>query len=200
MPVLDPIAELLFAKARRAVLGLLYQQPDRRFYLREIAQLSKLSAGHLHKELSALTHAGLVRRSVDGRYNYYQANSDCPIYEELSGLLNKTLGATATLRGALQPLADRIRVAFVFGSMARGDQQWSSDLDVMLVGDVGFAAAVTALEPVEQALHREIHPTVYNEREFRAKLRAKSHFLKTVAAGPKEYLIGDEHELDRLLA
>jgi DNA-binding transcriptional ArsR family regulator len=198
MEVGDRVASSLFPKSRRAVLGLLYGQTDRAFYLREIIDLTGLGIGHVQRELKRLVEAGILLRSEEGRHVYFQANSQCPIYAELHGIVTKTVGAVAVVRQALAPFGERIRVAYLYGSVARGDEHRASDLDVMIIGDVTFSEVVDAVRAAEVAIHRNINPTVYPLDEFSEKLAARNHFITTVAKGDKVFVLGDEDEFRRL--
>ncbi len=194
----DPVASALLPKSRRAVLGLLYGRPDRAFYLREVIRLTGLGVGHVQRELTRLAGAGIILRREQGRHVYFQANEQCPIYTELRGIVTKTVGAVAVLREALAPVADRIVVAFIYGSVARGDEKQASDLDVMVIGDVTFAEVVDAIRTAEPKLHRNIHATVYPVDEFTRKLAARHHFLTTVTKCDKVFVVGGIDESKRL--
>ena len=99
---------------------------------------------------------------------------------------------------ALAPLAERVRAAFIYGSIARGTERRVSDVVIMVIGDVSFAETAEALGRAQEAIGREINPSVYPPGEFRTKLAAKHHFLRSVLKGEKIFLIGDERELARL--
>lgn len=122
--------------------------------------------GALQRELKLLSDAGIIRRSVQGKHVYYRTNPDCPVFEELKGLVVKTFGVSDVLRTGLSDLAERIIVAFVFGSPVRGVESESSDVDIMAVGNVTFTEVVSAVSPVQETLGREINPTVYPETEY----------------------------------
>ena len=193
-------ASVLFSKARRAVLGCLYAHPDRRFYLREIVEIAQLGLGSTQRELKLLFDAGVIRRSREGRHVYFQADEHCPIYDELRSIVTKTIGAVDVLRHVLDPLAERIVVAFVFGSVARGEQGNESDLDLMVIGDVSFADVVDVIREAETRIRREVNPTVFPCPEFQAKLARRNHFLVSVLKRDKVFVVGDQHELDALSA
>jgi predicted nucleotidyltransferase len=110
----------------------------------------------------------------------------------------KTAGLADILTQALEPLADDVRVAFVYGSLASGKESARSDVDVMVIGKASFGDVVKALRPAEARLSREVNPTVYPPAEFKAKLAAKHHFLTSVLNEPKVFLVGDEHDLEGL--
>ncbi len=195
----DSLSATLFGKTRRAVLALLYSHVDELFYFRQIARTAGVGLGAVQRELKKLSEAGIIRRTVRGQQVYYQANPECPVYAELKSLVVKTVGVGDVLRAALAPVADRINVAFLFGSLVRGEERSSSDTDVMVVGDVTFAEVVSVLGSVQETVRREINPLVYPPEEFRIKLAADHHFLKQVLEGPKSFLVGDEHELAKLV-
>jgi predicted nucleotidyltransferase/DNA-binding transcriptional ArsR family regulator len=189
------IATSLFPKARQAVLALLLGHPDERFYLRQVVELTGLGVGHVQRELARLAGAGIIRRSREGRHVYFQADAACPIHRELRGIVIKTMGAAELLRQALSPLRDRIRAAFIYGSVARGQERTDSDIDVMVVGRVGFAEVVEVIRDAERSLGRPVNATVYPEGELTAKIRDDHHFLNQVLASEKLMLIGGDDEL-----
>ena len=154
--------------------------------------------GATQRELRQLSEAGLIQGIRRGHQIYYQANRRNPIFGELKSILAKTSGIRDILVEVLSPLADRIGLAFVYGSIARGEETSSSDVDLMVVGDVSFADVASAMRDGEAKLGREVNPTVYGASEFRKKLAAKNHFLSTVAKDKKLFVIGDEREFRRL--
>lgn len=188
----------LFGKTRRAVLTLLYSHPDESFYLRQIARTTGAGMGALQRELKQLSEAGVIQRSEIGQQAFFKANEDCPVFNELRNLIIKTFGVADIVRLALSALADKIELAFIFGSIISGEFKQSSDLDVMVIGKIEFAEIVAALTPVQETLAREINPSVYPPEEFRSKLAGGHHFLKTVLSAPKIFLIGNENELEKL--
>jgi predicted nucleotidyltransferase len=191
---------ILFGKARRAILSLLFGHVDEAFYLRQIVRTTGFGLGPVQRELKQLTESGIIRRTVSGRQVYFQANRDSPIFSELKGIITKTAGIGDTLRASLMPIVGQIEVAFIYGSIAKGEEGLRSDIDLLVVGDVAFADVNLNLQEAQKVLGREISPTVYPPNEFKSKVREKHHFLTSVLKGPKIYLIGDENELGRLAA
>ncbi len=188
---LDLAGRVLFGQLRGQVLALLLNDPSRPYYLREIVRLTGGSPGTLQREVGILVKAGLVVRERRGRLVYYRANAAAPIFPELRGLVRKTMSGAAILRSALVPLADRIRAAAVFGSMARGELTSVSDIDLVVVGDVELAEVLKALRPAETDLGREVNAVVYLPAEYRRRLKDKRHFVKAVSGGPRLAIIGD---------
>jgi predicted nucleotidyltransferase len=129
---------------------------------------------------------------------YFQADRTSPIFHELQGLLLKTAGLVDVIREALQPMADRIAAAFVFGSAARGELRGSSDVDVLVVGDVSFVEVSDALAGAQVRLGRDVNPSVYPPSEFEEKVRAGHHFLSSVMDEPTLFIMGDTHDLARM--
>lgn len=193
--MLQSLSGLLFTDYRRRVLGLLLLHPERQSHVREIARLTGTAAGTLHKELTRLAQAGILRRTEQGKQVYYAANRDCPIFEELASILRKTSGLVDVLREALAPVAEKLHVALIFGSVAKGTEQAGSDVDVLVVGDVGFAEVVRLLHPAQSTLGRETNPKVYGANEWQARLQAGDPFAHDVLAKPKIFLIGNDHDL-----
>lgn len=185
----------LLGETRTAILAALLLRPEESRHVRDLERTTGISPGTLHRELTALVGFGVLERSQVGRQVFYRANPACPVLPELTGLLRKTAGMVDVLREGLAPLLDRIDGAFVYGSMATGNVHAHSDVDVMIVGAVGFADVVLAMEPAQQAIQREINPTVLSRSEFIARREQKDSFVASVWKEPKLWLIGDPNEL-----
>lgn len=192
----DP-ATLLFGTYRRKVLGLLLLHPGEHFHLREIARVTRTQPGTVQRELSLLARAGLIERDVQGNQVRFRANETYPIYEELRSILKKTAGVADQLRAALGPLTDKIIVAFIYGSVASGQERAASDIDLMIVGTVKFEDVIRALHPYQDELRREINPHVYSPAEFKRRASEKGSFLASLLKGPKLFVIGGDHELGK---
>ncbi|MFP3898578.1 MAG: ArsR family transcriptional regulator [Dehalococcoidia bacterium] len=188
----------LFGKTRQAVLALLYGRADSSFYTKQILDAVKIGRGTVQRELKNLTDAGIIVREVQGRQVYYRANARCPIFDELKSIVRKTFGVADVIRQSLAVNADKIRVAFIFGSIARSADDRRSDIDLMVVGTISFGDVVALLTPAEQSLGREVSPVVYQIAEFKKKLKEDHHFVKTVLEDEKIFIIGDEDELRKL--
>lgn len=190
------LASTLLPGYRRRVLGLLLLRPEEALHGREIARRTGLAAGTLTRELKRLADVGLLKREKRGNQQVYSADTSCPVFNEVAGILRKTSGLADVLAEALAGAAQKLRVAFVFGSMAQGKEVGASDVDLMLVGDIGFAEAVELLYPAQAMLGREVNPKVFTAAEFSAK--AAEPFLRDVLAKPKIFLIGNDHDLAEL--
>jgi predicted nucleotidyltransferase len=192
-------AEILFGTYRRQVLALLLLRPEERFHVREIARLTGIPAGSLHRELKLLAEAELLVRQSVGRQVYYQANRQSPIYEELAGIFRKTAGLADVIRAALLPLANEVALAFVFGSVAQGKERSGSDVDLFVLGDASFTAVVAALADVHERLGREINPVIMTCADFTEKY-GSDPFVQRVARDAKIYVMGNADDLAKLVA
>ena len=189
------IADALFTTTQQRVLALLFGQPARSFFATELIELTGSGSGAVQRELKRLTSSGLVEVRRIGRQNHYQANPESPVFEELRRLAIKTVAVVQPIRQALEPLADRVSLAFVYGSAARGRDTASSDIDLLLVSDrLALEDVYSALIPVESQLSRSIHLTLYTPKEYADRRAAGSGFLSNVLDGDRLVLIGGDDE------
>ena len=195
----DSLSDTLFGKTRRLILALLYTRSDEQFYLRRIARETGAGLGPVQRELKQLTNAGIVMRQYMDKHVYYQANQNCPIYHELKGIVLKTAGLADILRFALEPLSDRIKASFIYGSFASGNENRRSDVDLIVVGAVSFAEISAALDAAQEKLQREINFAVYSMEEFKRRLKIKDHFIKSLMENPRISIISNDDELTRLV-
>lgn len=194
----DRLAAALFGKVRQGVLARLYGRPDEALYVREVVRQVGAGHGAVQRELRQLADCGILTRRVSGRQVYYQANRTCPVFDELFGLTTKTAGVAGVIAKALEAFAGRIDFAFIYGSIAAGRAQAESDVDVMVCGRIAFSKVASALRSAGVILHREVNTAVFPPTEFRAKVVQGHHFLKSVTAGPKLFVIGDDRDVARL--
>jgi predicted nucleotidyltransferase len=192
------LGDLIFGQTRGRILALLYGHSGQSFYLRQISREIGASAGAVQRELNTLSNIGLIDRTDSGHQVYFQANRAHPVYAELNALVQKTVGVFHLLTSALAPIAKKISLAFVYGSMARQEEKAGSDVDLMIVGDVTLDEVLAQLAPVERAIGRSINPTLYSMKEFKAKLKSGNHFLRSVLRGEKAPLIGEINELGKV--
>jgi predicted nucleotidyltransferase len=190
--------EFMFSPYRRQVLAVLFLRPDEKFHVRELERMTGVSAGSLHRELKAMAESGLLLREKLGNQVFYRANADCTIYEELAAIFRKTMGLTSLIKEALSNLGDRIRVAFVFGSMASGHQTAGSDLDICILGEVSLLEVVKALSRVQETLQREVNPVVMTPKKFSDLSRKKDRFVTRVLSEPILFVKANRDELAEL--
>ncbi len=190
------LAGALFSGTQQRVLGLLFGQPDRSFYATELINLAGVGSGAVQRELARLSQSGLVTVKPVGNQKHYQANADSPIYEELCSLVRKTVGMAEPLRAALAPLAAHIKVAFVYGSIAKQQDTARSDIDLLLVSDsLTYGDTILALQDLSAQLGREVNPNIFTPQDFAKRLREGGAFVSRVMAQPKIWLIGGPDDL-----
>lgn len=187
---------VLFTSVQQRVLGLLFGQPNRRFQSGELIRLADSGTGAVHRLLTRLADSGLVTVERIGNQKHYQANRASPVFAELHGLIVKTSGLVAPLRAALAPLANRIRAAFVYGSIAKGEDRATSDIDLMVIAEkLDYADVFSALQTVEADLARTVNPNVMRLSEWRRKRGQATGFVSRVAQQPHLFVIGSDNEL-----
>ncbi len=186
------IASALFSDSQSRVFRWLFGQPERSYHLNELLRLTNLGSASLQRELGKLAEAGLVNSEKVGNLRRFQANKDSPVFDELVALTRKTLGAQPLLQEALAPMQEKLEQAFIYGSVAKGTDTASSDIDVMVVGnDLLLGDMLKLLLPVESKLGRKISPTVYTPAEYKRRRAQKDSFLHRVLEQPVTPLVGD---------
>lgn len=153
--------------------------------------------GTLARELAKLVDAGLLKKEGVGRQVFFSANRECPIFCELASIVRKTCGLVDVLADALLPLVEQIDVAFVFGSMASGQANNRSDVDLMVIGSVGFSDLIGALHPAQEALGREINPKIYSRVEWQKLVEADGAFVRDVMAKSQLFVMGVKDDLGK---
>lgn len=190
------ISNVLFSGVQRRVLGLLFGRPDDSFYTNQIAKLIDTGRGSLQRELEQMTAAGIVSMQLIGRQKHYQANRDSPIFQEIRSITLKTFGLADVLRQALSDHVDAIRHAFIYGSVAKGTDSASSDVDVMVIAEgLGYSPLFECLAHAEDILGRKVSPTLYTPKEFLARVRDSDHFVSRVLGQPRIDLLGHENDI-----
>ncbi len=190
------LSNLLFAQYRQQVIGLLLLQPDRRYHVREVARMTGLAAPPVGRELNKLADLGVLTRERSGNQLLFQANTKCPIFNELAGIAKKTFGLGDVVMQAIEPYADQCQVVFVYGSMAAGNATTTSDIDLMILGKVSFEQIASSISAAEETLGREINPTILTPEEWHSKVKKRDAFVLSVLSKPKLFLLGTEESLD----
>ena len=192
------IGNVLFTKTQQKVLGLLFGQPHRSFYLNEIVRLSNMGRGTITRELDRMTGSGLITQQRMGNQTHYQANQSCPVYAELVGIVRKTFGIADVIKDALSPMFDHIAFAFIFGSVAKSEESAKSDIDLLVISDkLTYADIMERLLPVESSLGRPINPTIYEMGQFKRKLNEDNAFVVRIVEQPKIWIKGDQDDIDQ---
>ena len=187
------LADALFTTTQQRVLALLFGQPHRSFFTSEVIGLTGSGSGAGQRELQRLASSRLVNVTSIGTQKHYQANPACPVYHELVGIVRKTVALDEPIRQALEPFADRIMLAMLYGSIVQGRDTADSDIDLLVTADdMMLEDLYTVLASVESSLSRKISPMLYTVSEFKARRSAKNPFLMRVLEGEHLVLIGEE--------
>lgn len=185
------LADALFTTTRQRVLGLLFGQPGRSFFATELIALTGSGSGAVQRELKRLESSGLVTTTRFGNQKHFQADPQSPVFHELHGLMIKTVALAEPLRCALEPLVDRIDLALIYGSVVKGTDTSTSDIDILVVSnELTLEDVYSAFAPVESSLGRRISPVLYTRREYVGRRASKNAFLGRVLAGDNLVLIG----------
>lgn len=190
--------DALFPKTRQGILATMLVQSEKSWYVSELARRMGIPSSSLQRELQALSTAGILKTHRQGHMVYFQANADSPLFPDLRGLLLKTAGMIDVLADVLKPLAAKIQIAFVYGSVASNSEQSDSDIDLMLIGKLTPVELAVPLRGARDMLGREINPTVYSLEEFSKKKKVKDHFLTRVLDKTKLFVIGNSNGLEKI--
>jgi DNA-binding transcriptional ArsR family regulator len=197
---MSSLAHHLLGQTRSAVLSALLLHPESSLHVRELARITGASPGSLHRELRALADMGLLLRQEIGRQVHYRANRDSPVFDDIAGLLRKTTGIVDVLRDALAPLDRKIKLAFVYGSVAAGIERQNSDVDLMVLGTAGFGELARVLSSAQATVRREVNPTVMASDDFSSRFADGDGFARSVAQGARLWLKGGEDDFAELIA
>jgi predicted nucleotidyltransferase len=194
----SPIIDALFPTVRGRILAATLARPEKHWYLSELSTFLHTQPSSLQREVDALSKAGILEQWRDGRRVYVKPDVQSPVFLDLKNLFDKTAGLVPVLQQALEDLGGRIRIAFLYGSMARSNEGSDSDVDLMVVGEIGMSELVPPLRRVERTLGRPVNPTVFSTEEFSRKAQNHDHFLSAVLKEAKQFVKGSEHELEAI--
>jgi predicted nucleotidyltransferase len=190
------VADTLFSQVQQRLLGLLFGQPGRTFYGAELIRLARSGSGAVQRELRRLEESGLVTAVRVGNQKHYRANPHSPVFPELRSLMLKTVGLAQPLSQALAPHEKRVKVAFVYGSLAKGEETARSDVDLMVIGDdVTYSDFFDDFLKAEKLLNRPIHANFVSPDEWKRKLAQGSAFFTKINAQPKIFVVGSQKDL-----
>ena len=194
----NTIGNVLFTKTQQKVLGLLYGQPYKSFYLNEIVRLSDIGRGTIKRELERMTASGIIIQKRIGNQNHYQANESCPVYQELLGIVRKTFGIADVIKTALTPIFDRVIFAFIYGSIAKSEDSSKSDIDLLVISDkLTYSEVMERLIEVEGSLGRVVNPTIYDLNQIKQKLKQDNAFVARIIEQPKIWIKEDQDVFDQ---
>jgi predicted nucleotidyltransferase len=195
-PHVVSLSDALFSKVQQRVLALIFSHPERSFYTTEIVQQVRSGVGAVERELSRLERSGLVSAERIGNRKYFRANQATPVFEDLRGLIEKTAGFAEPIKKSLEPYANSIKSAFVYGSVAKGTDTAQSDIDLMVIGDdLNYSDLYTAAQNVERKLRRKVHPLFLSPEDWHRRISDKGSVFSKINHSPKIFIIGSEKDI-----
>ncbi len=196
MPEPLSLSSALFSKVQQRVLALIFGRPERSFYTSEIVRAVDSGTGAVERELSRLERSGLVAVEWIGNQKHYRADRASPIFEELHGLVAKTVGLAEPIKASLQPYASAIKTAFIYGSVAKGTDTAQSDIDLMVIGDdLNYSDLYDASHSAQDRLGRKVNALFLSPRSWRRKASDKGSVVNKISGSPKIFVIGSEKDL-----
>jgi predicted nucleotidyltransferase len=189
------LSNALFSKVQQRVLALIFNNPERSFYTTEIVRKVRSGVGAVERELSKLERSELVSVERIGNRKHFRANKAAPIFEDLRGLIEKTAGLTEPLKKSLEPFANSISSAFVYGSVAKGSDTANSDIDLMVIGeDLNYSDLYTAAQNAERKLRRKVHPLFLSPDDWQRKVTDKGSVFSKISRSPKIFVVGSKKD------
>jgi predicted nucleotidyltransferase len=188
------ISRLFKSKTRKAIFGLYFTNPEAEYYLRELERVLNIPVSMIHKELLRLEKEGIFAAHKKGNLVYYHINKAYPLFAEFKSIVFKTIG----IQGLLKEAAGKIKgveAAFIYGSFARNSENATSDIDLLVIGNINEDELVREINCIEKSIKREINYTLYTMAEFKKKKRLKDSFISDLLESPKVFLIGDKDDL-----
>ncbi|MBI4051429.1 MAG: nucleotidyltransferase domain-containing protein [Elusimicrobia bacterium] len=182
------------SKARRALLAIFFTNPDQEYFVRQLERLTSIYAANLQRELVKMEKSGLLHPRTLGNTKLYKLNREHPLYPELKGLVSKTAGLEETIRSELSPLPG-IQAAYIYGSFARDEERSTSDVDLLILGEVNEKALIPAVKHLEKKLQREVNYTLYTPQQWKKKKTNKDSFVLEVLRQPRIVLLGDPNAI-----
>jgi DNA-binding transcriptional ArsR family regulator len=191
--------DAILPRTRQGILAATLVQPEKAWYVSELARRMGVPPSSLQRELHDLSEAGILKTQRHGRMVYYQANASSPIFPELRGLMLKTAGLIDVLAEVLEPIAKKLQVVFVHGSVAAGAEISESDIDLVVVGKISPVDLATRLRRARELLGRAINPTLYTPAEFAKKRASNDHFLTRVLEKPMLFVLGNQDDVEKIV-
>ena len=184
------------SRIRAKALGWFYSHADEAFFVRQLASILNEDSTNLSRELSSLEKTSILSSTRQGNLKLFRANPRCPFFMELKGLVLKSVGVFGEIKSAIQTLSG-IKVAFIFGSYAKGEENAQSDIDLIVVGEVDMAELDEKMTSLEKKLGRSINYLTFDRQEFSRKRKKKDGFIMEVLKGEKIMMVGDEKYLKK---
>jgi uncharacterized protein len=195
---MDTLTQIFSSKVRAALFRILFGFQARELHVRELEREAECTIGPIQNELKRLLALQLVTSRRSGNRLYYKANREHPLYPDLRSMVVKTTGLAAALRDLFKDQED-VYLAFIFGSLASDKQHAASDIDLMLIGNMGLRKLSALMAEMRVSLGREINPHVLTVADFAERRKRGDHFISTVLKSPKIFIKGGDDELETMV-
>jgi len=184
-------------KNRAELLRLFFTNPERSFYMQEVGRILGKKPGVFQRTLNNLVSEGIVESEHKANVRYFKANKRYPLYKELKSIVFKTVGVEASLKAELEQVGN-IQLAFIYGSYAKGKENYLSDIDLVIIGSPDEDELIKKLDRLEEKLQREINYKFYKLKEFAREVKQDEPFVLEILKEKKIILIGDEDALRKI--
>ena len=187
------LANALFPKVRQRVLALLFNSPERSFFMGEVIALAHSGTGAVQRELAGLAAAGILSIHMQGKQKHYRANTEAPIFAALTALVSKTMGVVNVLQASLEPLAEQVSAAFLYDEAATLSP---AAVTVVLFTNGGDTDAMAqAMQDASNTLARQISFTLYTPDSMATAITQSSNFVTRLLQPAKIWLKGSQDQL-----
>lgn len=193
------LKNLFSSETRIALLNRFLMHPGEEFYLRQLSGHFGLSPRLISLELQNLQSIGLLKKRISGNHHYYTINREHLLFNELQQIFMKTVGLKDVIKTYLTPFEMEISMAFIYGSLAKGNATAESDVDLMIVGNLSTRKLSGAMIKAGRELGRQVNFSVFSINEFKERHTAGDHFVSSIMNDAKKFIIGNTHELKRLV-
>jgi len=187
---------LFGSKTRVTLLSKLMMNSDKSFYIRELSRELNIPYSMLYREEKNLVSLGILNEERKGKVTLVSVNRDLPYFAELKSLMIKTVGLGDLMRRELLELKG-IRYALIYGSFASGEESESSDVDLLIIGNVNEGKVLASISRIEKGVRREINYILWSEEEFTKRVKSRHHLLRDIVSKPLIMMIGEEDEFRR---
>ncbi|MBL7072325.1 MAG: nucleotidyltransferase domain-containing protein [Candidatus Omnitrophica bacterium] len=193
------IFKIAKSKTRAKILKHFFLNKKDKYYLRQLERILRIPVGNIRRELLSLEKIGLFRKEKKGKEIYYFLNTNLPIFREIEKIISSTIGIEAILKQGFQSIKG-IRFCFIYGSVAKGKEDFFSDVDLFIVGGENEEDVILeTVKKMEKEISREINYTIFTEEDIAQGLKKGKVFLKDVLKGHKIFLIGDENGMEKVI-
>lgn len=191
--MISKIDKLFGSRTRVLILSKLVMNSNRSLYIRQLSKELGLTFSVVYKEVENLKDLSLVTEERKGKLRLFTINKDSVIYDELRKLLLKTTALGQQLKPSL-PELKKAKYALIYGSIARGEELQTSDIDLLIIGDIAEENLIAGIRKIEEEIGREINYILWSEKEFQKRVKTKHHLLTEIADNPIIGLVGDVDE------